>query len=226
MQRTISTLIIVLTLQSVISIFAEAQSSSLYLTPTQRMTEHAALTLSTTSFTVRPQQSPRVFRKHDLVTVIVKKSWLSQNEGEHERKRKMHTDYSITNWFSLSGLKLGAASFTGGEPAVGGKIDSQFKNDASITRRDSLEFKINCRVTAVQENGVLLLEGTDTVTDNEEIMKIEFSGYARPEDIQADNSILSDRCAEAEVRKITSGSVNDGYRRNWGQKLIDRYSPF
>jgi flagellar L-ring protein precursor FlgH len=126
----------------------------------------------------------------------------------------------------LSGLKIGAASFTGGEPAIGGKIDSQFKNDSSITRRDSLEFKINCRVMAVQENGVLLLEGTDTVNDNEEIMKIEFSGYARPEDIQADNTILSDRCAEAEVTKSHGGSVYDGYRRNWGQKLLDRYLPF
>ncbi|MDR1492653.1 MAG: flagellar basal body L-ring protein FlgH [Planctomycetaceae bacterium] len=225
MQKNILTLIVTLTLQSVVSTFAGAQTASLHTTPTRRMEERATLTLNATSFTARPQQSPRTFRKHDLVTVVAKKIWRSENEGEMERKRKMNADYSITNWFSLSGLKIGAASFTGGKPAIGGKIDSQFKNDSSITRRDLLEFKITCSVEAVLENGVLLLEGTDTVTINEEIMQIEFIGYARPEDIQADNTILSERCT-GDIKIITSGSVYDGYRRNWGSKLIDRYSPF
>ncbi len=203
-----------------------AQSSMIGTMPTRRQEEGVQMTLGDMSFTAQPVQAPKTIREHDLVTVIVKKNWRSLNEGELERKRKMSSDYGITKWISFNGLNFSASKFDEGNPALGAKIDSRFKNEGSVIRRESLEFKITCSIDSIQENGILLLEGIDSTTLAEEGKIIYFSGYARPQDIQPDNTILSERLYLPEIKEVPSGSVYDSYRRNWGQKIIDRYSPF
>jgi flagellar L-ring protein precursor FlgH len=205
-----------------------AQSSMIGTTPTQRQLERAQMTLGNMSFTIQQAEAPKTFREHDLVTVIVSNSWRQTNKGTMERKKKMQADYSITKWPSVSGLLggIGASSFDDGKPSIGGKIDSKFKNEGTVTRQERLEFKITCQVESIQENGILYLEGTDKTTLGEEGKIIHFSGYARPQDIQPDNTIKSELMHLADINEVPSGSVPDSYQRGWGQKLIDRYSPF
>lgn len=205
---------------------AAAQTSMLGATPTQRQQEGNLLTLGQISFTIQPVEAPKVFREHDLVTVVVKKNWRSLNEGELERKRKMSSEYGISKWISFNGLSFGASKFKDGAPALAAEANTQFKNEGSVVRRESLEFKITCSIDSIQENGILLLEGTDSTTLAEEGKIIYFSGYARPQDVQPDNTILSERLYMPEIKEVPSGSVYDSYRRNWGQKAVDRISPF
>ena len=206
---------------------ATAQSSMIGTTPTQRQLEGAQMTLGNMSFTAQQPQAPKTFREHDLVTVTVNKDWRQTTKGAMERKKKMQTDYGITKWPSVSGLfGLGASSFEDGKPAIGANINSKFKNEGSVTRREQLEFKITCQIESILENGVLYLEGTDRDTLAEEGKIIYFSGYARPQDIQPNNTIKGELIYDREINEIPSGSAYDSYRRGWGQKLIDRYSPF
>ena len=225
MKIGISALVICIALGGIMQYDASAQTSMVGTAPTQRQQEGAQLTLGQMSFTAQPVQAPRTFNEHDLVTVIVKKNWRSLNEGELERKRKMNSSYGITKWISFNGLSFGPSKMSGGAPAIGAELDSQFKNEGSVVRRESLEFKITCAINSIQENGLLLLEGTDSTTLAEEGKILYFVGYARPQDIQPDNTILSERIMH-EIKEIPSGSVYDSYRRNWGQKAIDRWSPF
>jgi flagellar L-ring protein precursor FlgH len=206
---------------------ATAQTSLIGTMPTQRELERAQMTLGSMSFTAMPAQAPKVFREHDLVTVIVSKDWRQTNKGTMERKKNMKADYKITKWPSFTGLfGIGASTFEDGAPAIGGSIDSKFKNQGTITRREQLEFKITCEIASIQENGILYLEGLDTTTLGEEGKIIYCSGYARPQDVQPNNSVKSEIMFSFDIREIPSGSVQDSIRRNWAQKLIDRYSPF
>ena len=205
---------------------ANAQSSSLFTTPSRRMEQRATLTLSDASFISRPMPAERTFREHDLVMVVVKNNWQALTNGKMERKRKMNSEYGISKWISFDGLNFGASNLSNGAPAVAGKIDSQFKNEGSVKRQDMIQFKIACHIDSILDNGVLYLSGTDTISFGEETKKIAFSGYVRPEDIQPDNSVLSERIYMGTIQEIPSGSVYDSYRRNWGQKMIDRWSPF
>jgi flagellar L-ring protein precursor FlgH len=206
---------------------ATAQSSMIGTAPTQRQLEGAQMTLGNMSFTAQRPQAPKTFREHDLVTVTVNKNWRQTNNGAMERKKKMQTEYGITKWPSISGLfGLGASSFDDGKPALGGKIDSKFKNEGSVTRREQLEFKITCQVESIMENGLLYLEGVDKDVLAEEGKIVELTGYVRPQDIQPDNSIKGELIYSREIKEIPSGSVQDSIRRGWGQKLVDRYSPF
>ena len=204
-----------------------AQSSMIGTTPTQRQLEGMQMTLGNMSFTAQPMEAPKSFREHDLVTVIVNKKWISTNKGAMERKKKMQNNYSITKWPSIHGLfGIGAAKLEDGAPALGYDINNKFKNEGSITRREQLEFQITCEVVSILENNVLYIVGTDEDTLSEEGKIIELSGYCRPQDIQPDNTIKGELIFSREIKEVSSGSAYDSYRRGWGQKLIDRYSPF
>jgi flagellar L-ring protein precursor FlgH len=204
-----------------------AQTSMIGTMPTRRQEEGATRTLGSMSFIAQQPVAPKVFREHDLVTVIVNKSWVSSNKGAMERKKRMNTEYGISKWVSFNGLfNIGASKLEDGAPAIGGKIDSKFKNEGSTVRREQLEFKITCQVESIQENGVLYIEGTDKDMLAEDGKIIELTGYVRPQDIQPDNTIKGDLVYLREIREIPSGPAYDSYRRGWGQQLVDRYSPF
>ncbi|MCL2119464.1 MAG: flagellar basal body L-ring protein FlgH [Planctomycetaceae bacterium] len=227
MQRIIFLSVVCLITCGYLQNWTAAQTSMIGTMPTQRQLEGAQMTLGRMSFTAQPMEAPRTFREHDLVTVIVNKDWRSTSKGTMERKRKMQSDYGITKWVSFNGLfGIGASKFDDGAPALGGKIDSKFKNEGTMTRREQLEFKITCQVESILENGVLYLEGTDKDLLAEEGKIIELTGYVRPQDIQPDNTIKGELVYQREINEIPSGSVQDSIRRNWGQKLVDRYSPF
>ena len=226
MKIGISTLVICIALGGIMQYDASAQTSMVGTTPTQRQQEGMQLTLGQMSFTAQPTLAPKTFREHDLIKVHVKQNWRSLNEGELERKRKMNSSYGITKWISFNGLSFGPSKMSGGTPAIGAELDSQFKNEGSVVRRESLEFQITCRIMSIEENGVLFIEGTDTTTLAEEGKIVYCSGFVQPQDVRPDNSINSDDLHERDIREISSGSVPDSYRRNWGQKAIDRFSPF
>ena len=204
-----------------------AQSSMIGTTPTRRQEEGVPMTLGSMSFTAPQAEAPKFIREHDLVTVIVSNYWRSTNKGAMERKKKMQNKYSITKFPSINGLfGIGASKFEDGKPELGYDINSKFKNEGSVTRQEKLEFRITCQVESILENGILYLEGTDKDTLGEEGKIIQLTGYVRPQDIQPDNTIKGELIYDRNINEVTSGSVPDSYQRNWGQKLLDRYSPF
>jgi len=207
--------------------WAAAQTSMIGSVPTQRQLEGAQMTLGNMSYTVPQAEAPKFIREHDLVTVIVSNYWRSTNKGAMERKKKMQSNYSIKKWPSINGLfGIGASKFEDGAPAIGSDINNKFKNEGSLVRQERLEFKITCQVESILENGLLYLEGTDKDTLGEEGKIIFFSGYARPQDILPDNTIKGELIFSRDINEVPSGSAYDSYRRGWGQKWIDRYSPF
>ena len=206
--------------------WAAAQTSMIGSVPTQRQLEGAQMTVGNMSFTAPPAEAPKFIREHDLVTVIVKNYWRSTTKGAMERKKKMKTDYSISKWPSINLFGIGASKMADGAPAIGADINTKFKNEGSVERREQVEFRITCRVISIEANGVLYLEGTDVTTLGEEGKILYFSGYADPRNIQPDNTVKGELINDPVIKEVTSGSVPDSYQRNWGQKLIDRYSPF
>ena len=59
-----------------------------------------------------------------------------------------------------------------------------------------MNFVISCRIVDKRPNGNLVLEGTWSVSDNEENWEYSLSGEIRPEDIKPDNTVISDTIAD------------------------------
>jgi len=174
---------------------------------------------------------PKKFKKHDIVTVIVREDSTSSSTGKTDSEKKQDFDLALQQMAQLnlsqSGLPtVNAVGNPSQLPEVKFKYDNNRQNNASNERQDSFAARISAEVIDIKPNGTLVLEATKNVTVDKEEQSFKLSGICRAEDIQSDNSVLSTQIAQLKVEKQTSGEVRDGTRAGWLNKFIDKVNPF
>ena len=75
-------------------------------------------------------------------------------------------------------------------------------------------------------NGDLYLEGTKVILINAEEYHLYISGLVRPSDIAQDNTVASNRVADAQVEFTGRGDVADQQRKGWFGRMWDTINPF
>jgi flagellar L-ring protein precursor FlgH len=202
--------------------------TSSLLTPSGRAVK---MTEASTTFQAPPRQ--RVFKEEDIIYVQVKQKFSVSSTANNQRKRKIESKTGVTGWTKLSSFFSSPFSLpllaTGGDdvlPELGTKIDSKTQNTGRLTREETLDFLIACRVTDVRDNGNLVIEGTQTSSIGEEGSIITVSGIVRPDTIGPDYKVTSNQVAEFNIQNIPSGNVYDTVRRPWGTRLIEHLRPF
>jgi len=203
-----------------------AQSGSLMGTPVYGTDAGQMLTTRNGSFSYQPMPEPRVFKEHDLITVIVNRSHTYSNNSNLQRQRKIKGTMGLTDWIKFPGLGKLPEPIDTSPPAIGGELDHQSRAKGQLDNSEKLKFKIQCRVTWKMDNGTLHIEGQDQQVVGDNTQSIYVSGDIRPEDVKPDNTIESDRIAFPVIKIIPSGNIYDATKRNYGQKFIDRWSPF
>ena len=109
--------------------------------------------------------------------------------------------YKMLKEVSFSGdMKSGAAGSTG--------------------RSSSLLAKITVTVTRVLPNGNLEIQGNREVETNKERQVLRLSGVVRPEDIGADNTILSSFIADANITLHGRGDIAERQREGVVTRLL------
>jgi len=78
----------------------------------------------------------------------------------------------------------------------------------------------------VMENGNLVIEGRRQLTVNSEDQFIIMTGFIRPEDITAENTIYSQYIADARIIFTGDGVINDKMRPGWMTRVVDWVWPF
>ena len=184
------------------------------------------MTLRNASFYYQPVPEPRVFREHDLITVLVDRSMLYTNNSDSQKQRRIRGKMGITDWIKFPGFGRLPEPIDSEPPAIGGEIDHQSRARGQLRNTEKLTFKITCRVTWKMDNGNLHIEGQDWQSVGEETQSVYFSGVVRPQDVKPDNTIECDSVLFKETKVIPSGSIYDSTKRGYGQKFIDRWSPF
>jgi flagellar L-ring protein precursor FlgH len=183
--------------------------------------------LSDMSFFAVPEPEPRVMRKHDLVTIIVREESEFKSEGTTDLKKQADLDAKVDAFirFSLDNfaLKQNVGSTT---PQVTMSGDRNFKGEATVDRSDSLTARITGEVVDVKPNGTLVIQARKRIKTDEEVQTFILTGICRAEDITADNSVLSTQRYDLELNKSHSGAVRDTTKRGWVPKLLDAINPF
>jgi flagellar L-ring protein precursor FlgH len=226
---------------------ASAQNNSLYAggpkvpppvnsslaAPQQQLPQQPGMSLADTSWTYMTPMEPRkMFEVNDIVRVAVKVNSTMTSTGKIDRKKTGYSDWKLTNWIKFyPGVNLGENGGQSGQPPYGtpevrGDLDSKLNAQGNLQTQDSMTFTISCRVVDKRPNGNLVLEGTWSVSDNEEKWEYSLAGECRPEDVKPDNSVISDTITDLKVIRKESGSVRDSYRRGWALQWLDKWQPF
>lgn len=89
---------------------------------------------------------------------------------------------------------------------------NQSLGSGSTARSGDLQARITARITEVEPNGLLHVEGTRSVRVNGEEEKIVLRGSVRPQDVQANNTVLSTFLADATIDYTGEGTLASAER--------------
>ena len=184
--------------------------------------------LKDVSYTAVPLPEPKVIKKHDLVTIIVREESQFSSEGNTEITREASIEAAIEEFvkLKLSNLELEGGGIGPTPPRVGMNGTREFTGEGTVDRADRLTARITAEVLDVKPNGTLVLQARKRIKTDEEEQVFTLSGTCRAEDITADNTILSTALHDQELTKTHKGAVRNATRRGWGGKLLDAISPF
>ncbi len=147
----------------------------------------------------------RAHRVGDVVTVKIVESYQSSSSVSNKTSRK-------------SGIKAGISAFLGIEKTLekkhpNFKASNMFQSDYSssvdgqgkVSRNTNIVATVTARVVEVLPNGNLVLQGVRVIRQNENLEYLTLTGIVRPEDIDADNSVLSTQLADAHIEYSGAG---------------------
>jgi flagellar L-ring protein precursor FlgH len=201
---------------------AWGQSSSLFGDPADR----SPLTLPRYSWTYQAPAEPREVRLNDLITVIVDEKTRVISEGEVDRRKRANLQMILKDWIILDGWAVRPDPQSTGDPTIAGSVESKYRANADLDTRDTMQFRISCRVVDLRPNGNLVLEGHRTIRNNHEVWEMSLSGEVEPDALMPNDTVHSEDVADLRIYKRESGHVRDGYRRGWLLRWMDAYQPF
>ena len=168
----------------------------------------------------------RAHRIGDILTVMVTIDDSAQISNATTRKRSSGNEANVgTSLGSVFGKKVPGVDLdaTGGISTGGSMTDG---GTGSVNRKESLQTNVAVVVTQVLPNGNLVIEGRQEVRVNFEVRDLIVAGIVRPEDIQSDNTIVSEKIAEARIAYGGRGQITDVQQPRYGQQVADAILPF
>lgn len=142
----------------------------------------------------------RAYRVGDVLTVYVLEATRAKSQAATDASSAVNAGASLhspnTHYDATLGLN---ATDSGG---------------AQTTRVGELRTQVSAQVVAVDMNGSLHIDGVQTLTINGERQTIRLTGMVRPEDVAADNTVLSTRIAHAELELVGAGVVSASQRQS------------
>ncbi|MBI4682647.1 MAG: flagellar basal body L-ring protein FlgH [Nitrospirae bacterium] len=174
-------------------------------------------------------------RLNDLVTINIVESLSGSGKADTDTSSESTLDFELTKLlgmntdFGLQNRSLLKHLFEGGkvfEPAVKSTSKSEFKGKGDTNREGKLIATVTAKVVEVMPNGNLVLEARKELTINNEKQILVLSGMARPDDISSDNTIFSNKLADAQVYYLGDGVIQDKQGPGWMARILDNIWPF
>lgn len=134
----------------------------------------------------------------DTLTVLINENGAANSQAATKTSKNESLSY---------GPGFGPLLFNIKAFGVGGGINSTASG--TTNRTDALTASIGVTVTKVLPNGNLEVQGNRKVGMNAETQEITLTGVVRPQDIAANNTILSPLVADAQIKYGGRGPVGD-----------------
>lgn len=162
----------------------------------------------------------------DILTVLVTIADKAEIDNKTERKRE---DSSNTGAGGVLGSQieqwvLPDAASASALASINSSTD--FSGEGSVDREEKLQTTVAAVVTQVLPNGNMVIEGRQEVRVNFEVRELIVAGIVRPEDIASNNTIASEKIAEARIGYGGRGQITDVQQPRYGSQVMDILLPF
>lgn len=170
---------------------------------------------------VRLGTDVKAFRVHDVVSVVVTESLAASTDGQVKNTRSSNASSNITALFGA--LKASNAM----QNLLGQTSSSGLTAQGQSTTNSSLVTTFGAEVVDVLPNGMLVVQATRQLTFSQQTQLIKLRGLVRPEDVSAQNQILSTAMTDLELEVTGKGIVNDStYRQNPLVRFLEKMVVF
>ncbi|MEJ8475414.1 flagellar basal body L-ring protein FlgH [Roseibium algae] len=162
----------------------------------------------------------------DILTVVVTISDKAEFDNTTERSR---SDSSGAGTGGALGTAIDTLFLPAGVAAsdlASVNSNSNFTGAGSVDREETLETSVAAVVLQVLPNGNMVIEGRQEVRVNFEVRELVVGGIVRPEDISSDNTIASEKIAEARIGYGGRGQITDVQQPRYGSQVLDIMLPF
>lgn len=105
-------------------------------------------------------------------------------------------------------------------------FSSKFSGSGSTNRNETMTAKMTARIVQVLPNGNMVVRGSQEILVNNEKQYITVQGVVRPSDIGADNTVLSNRIADARIDYTGEGDLSAKQREGWLSRFFNVINPF
>jgi flagellar L-ring protein FlgH len=170
---------------------------------------------------VRLGTDPKAFRLHDVVSIVVTESLAASTDGQVKNSRASTATSGLSALFGA--LKAGNNL----QNLLGMSASSGLSAQGQSTTNSSLATTFGGEVVDLLPNGMLVVQATRELTFSEQTQLIKLRGLVRPEDVSAQNQILSTDMTDLELEVTGKGIVTDStYRQNPLVRFLERLLVF
>ena len=171
------------------------------------------------------QPQPREIKVHDIITIVVNEKAEVVLDSRFNRQRQASLKAELKEFMRLgeSGNLTTAAD---NQPKIDATLNGRLQSTGALKDSEGVRYRIAAFVVDIRPNGNLVLEAKKSFRQKDDFWEYSLTGILRFEDIQANNTALSENIANLSIVKRQRGKVFNSTRRPWGIKLYDMFFPF
>lgn len=160
-------------------------------------------------------ETPRARHAGDIVTVILVERTDAQKRAITRSRKNDKTQ--IVN-ATVLGRPLSFGSGYSMDFDLNAK--RQFEGEGQSVQNNKIAGNISVTVSKVLPNGSMMVQGEKWIRINQGNEYMRLSGIIRPQDIKPDNTITSDRVANARIAYGGTGQINNTNAQGWLSRFI------
>ena len=174
-------------------------------------------------------EDKRARRIGDIVTIILQERTSSKKSTSTDISKDDTNEMSVGNLLGTTPTSV-LPGFLGGKtmtPNTSTDNSRSFEGDASSDQSNQLSGRITVTVVDVLANGNLSVRGEKWMTLSEGDEFIRIQGTIRASDVNPDNTVFSERLADARITYSGRGQLANAQRQGWMSKFFTSdYWPF
>lgn len=173
----------------------------------------------------------RAHRIGDIITISLSEKMSAKKKDEAKYDKSNNQDFGISTPFTVNTPNniVGEAVQAVTNPikglGFGYGSESSFAGKSDVKQDSSLTGAIAVTVVEVIPNGNLVVRGEKWITIHDGDEVVQFAGIIRPEDIQPDNTIASEKVADVRLVYKDVGMSGDSARVGAGTKWLNKFWP-